>query len=270
MNCRRAVSYLLPLLLAMSLNACVSIPKILYDTSQTRPLSLTLKDGTVQRYMEYVPPSARPGKKLPLIVFLHGSGEAGDDTYAVLANGPWHYADSHPDFPFIILAPQEDHDAEWSPEELNDWLVQAEKTVPVDRRRVYLTGLSRGGQGTWDFAMRYPQHFAAIAPVSGYSDVNQPCRLKGVAVWAFHGADDGIVPIGKEKAVVAAAKACGVDIHYTIYPGVGHFIWERTYNDPDLYSWFLEHRRPLFRLPGLTHLSGFARLHELRRAPSGG
>jgi len=248
----------LPLLLGAQLTGCVSIPKMLYDTPQSEALSVTLKDGSVQRYIRYMPADAkqeaRLGRKLPLIVFLHGSGEAGDDTYSVLANGPWHYADTHPDFPFIILAPQEEHDGEWSPEQLDDWLMLAEKGLPVDRRRVYLTGLSRGGQGTWDFAMRYPHLFAAIAPVSGYSNIDMPCRLKGIAVWAFHGLDDGIVPIAREQPVVDAAKACGVNIHYTIYDGVGHFVWERTYNDPDLYDWFLRYRRPLISLPAVDKM----------------
>lgn len=254
----------LPLLLLLTapLAGCLSIPKILYDTAQTEALSVRLKDGYEQRYIRYMPAHAAADKRLPLIVFLHGSGEAGDDPYAVLANGPWHYAAAHPDFPFIILAPQEDRDDEWSPRRLDEWLIQAEKGLPVDRRRVYLTGLSRGGQGTWDFAMTYPHLFAAIAPVSGYSDVDEPCRLKTVPVWAFHGAADGIVPIGREQPVVDAAKACGVNIHYTVYPGVGHFIWERTYNDPDLYSWFLRYRRPLLSLPALERmprLRGFSR-----------
>lgn len=249
MTLARLVTLSLLLVFSSGLGGCVSIPKILFATSQTEALSMTMKDGSEQRYIRYMPSQVKPGKKLPLIVFLHGSGEAGSDTYSVLANGPWHYADTHPDFPFIILAPQEDRDGEWSPDRLYEWLLSVEKTVPVDHRRIYLTGLSRGGQGTWDFAMRYPHLFAAIAPVSGYSNVNEPCRLKNVPVWAFHGFDDGIVPIKREQPVVDAAKACGVNIHYTVYPGVGHFVWERTYNDPDLYAWFLRYRRPLIELP---------------------
>jgi predicted peptidase len=255
------------LILTLGLQACVSLPKILYDTPQTEALSVTLRDGRIQRYIRYMPAHVDPGKRLPLIVFLHGSGEAGDDAYAVLANGPWRYADAHPDFPFIILAPQEDHDDEWSPKRLDEWLIQAEKGLPIDRRRIYLTGLSRGGQGTWDFAMTYPHLFAAIAPVSGYSDVKQPCRLKTVPVWAFHGADDGIVPIKQEQSLVDSAKACGVNIHYTVYPGVGHFVWERTYSDPDLYSWFLRYRRPLISLPVLDRMP---RLKGFSRPKSGG
>ncbi len=231
------------------LSGCVSIPRMLYATPATTPLSVTLKGGGVMRYMQYVPPQAKPGERLPLIVFLHGSGEAGGDTYSVLANGPMHYATQRPDFPFLILAPQLDRDGEWDPEALEQWLVQAEKDLPVDRRRVYLTGLSRGGQGTWDFAMRYPRRFAAIAPVAGYSDVNEPCRLKGLSVWAFHGDADDVVPIGPEQKLVDAAKACGVDVTYTVYEHSGHFVWDRTYNAPVLYDWLLQHKRPLIPLP---------------------
>ncbi len=237
------------LLALLALSGCVSLPKLIYGTPQTAPFSVTLKDGTVMRYMRYLPAASdEPDKKRPLIILLHGSGEAGEDAYSVLANGPWHYAAGHPDFPFVILAPQMERDGEWSPDALEEWLKQAEKGLNIDHHRIYLTGLSRGGQGTWDFAMRYPHHFAAIAPVAGYSDVNEPCRLKGVPVWAFHGAKDTVVPIAQEQSVVDAARACGIDVHFSIYEDAGHFVWERTYNDPDLYTWFLQHKRPL--LPG--------------------
>jgi len=234
--------------LALALCGCVSIPKMLYDTPQTTPLSETLTGGGHMRYMEYVPPAAKPGDKLPLIIVLHGSGEAGGDTYSVLANGPWTYAKAHPDFPFLMLAPQMDRDGEWDPEALNEWLTAAEKTVAaqgftVDRRRVYLTGLSRGGQGTWDFAMRHPRRFAAIAPVAAYSDVNEPCRLKHIPVWVFHGANDHTVPLAKDQALVDEAKACGVDIRFTVYPDTGHDSWSKAYADPELYGWFLSHRK---------------------------
>ncbi len=243
----RALKVLLLVLAAAALTGCVSIPRMLYATPQTQPLSVTFKDGSVMRYMQYMP-KAPPHGRMPLIVLLHGSGEAGSDTYAVLANGPWHYAADHPDFPFIILAPQLDKDGEWPPARLDAWLKQAVKGLPVDHRRIYLTGLSRGGQGTWDFAMRYPHWFSAIAPVSAYSDVKQPCRLKGIAVWAFHGADDDTVPLPLDQAVVDGAKACGVDVRFTIYPDTGHDAWTRTYADPALYAWLLAHRRPLLPL----------------------
>ena len=251
----RLLKALLPIVaiacMSGGLVGCVSIPRVLYDTPQTEPLSTTLKDGTVVRYMRYVP-TMRHGR-MPVIVLLHGSGEAGGDTYAVLANGPWHYAAEHPDFPFIILAPQEDKDGEWRPDMLQAWLKASVRQMvsdglPVDRRRIYLTGLSRGGQGTWDFAMRYPHDFAAIAPIAAYSDINQPCRLKGVPVWVFHGGNDGTVPLAKDQALVDAGRACGVDITFTVYNDSGHDAWTRTYDDPALYAWFLKHHRPLFGL----------------------
>lgn len=237
------------LLLALALTGCVSIPKLMYNVPGNAPLSVTLKDGRQLKYMQYIPPNADTTKKMPLIILLHGSGEAGDDPYAVLANGPWRYAATHPDFPFIILGPQMPRDGEWRPDQLEDWLQQVEKTVPVDKRRIYLTGLSRGGQGTWDFAMRYPHHFAAIAPISGYSDINQPCRLKGLPVWAFHGANDTTVPVEWERFMVEAAKACGVKVRYTVYPDTGHDAWTRTYADPALYAWLMDHKRSMFILP---------------------
>ncbi len=226
---------------------------MLYATPQTTPLAETLKGGTQMRYMAYVPPSAKPGDRLPLIILLHGSGEAGGDTYSVLANGPWRYAKDHPDFPFLMLAPQMDRDGEWDPEALDEWLTAAERRLKtqgyaVDRRRVYLTGLSRGGQGTWDFAMRHPRRFAAIAPVAAYSDVNEPCLLKRVPVWVFHGQNDHTVPIAKDQKLVDDAKACGVDIRFTVYPDTGHDSWSKAYADPELYSWFLSHRRRLVDL----------------------
>ncbi len=250
----RALKILLLVLAAAALAGCVSIPRMLYDTPQTEPRAVTLRDGSIMRYMQFTPIAPARGR-MPVIVLLHGSGEAGGDTYAVLANGPWHYAAQHPDFPFIILAPQMEKDGEWPPDRLDAWLKQAEKGLPVDHRRVYLTGLSRGGQGTWDFAMRYPHWFAAIAPVSAYSDVNEPCRLKDIPVWAFHGADDTTVPIAQDQAVVDGARACGVDVKFTVYPDTGHDAWTRTYDDPALYAWFLDHRKPLLPI-GRRQLSG--------------
>ena len=250
----KAVKSLLLIAASLALSGCVSISQALYAKPGDTPLSVTMKDGSVFRYMQYVPASASadPHRKMPLLIVLHGSGEAGGDTYQVLTNGPWHYAATHADFPFIVLAPQEDRDGEWNPDKLDEWLKQVERDLPIDHRRIYLTGLSRGGQGTWDFAMRYPHYFAAIAPVSGYSDVNTPCRLKGIPVWAFHGADDPVVPIQPEQAMVDAARLCGVDVKYTVFPMQGHEVWGPVYDDPVLYAWFLNHKKPLFRLPSMV------------------
>ncbi|MGZ3305252.1 MAG: carboxylesterase family protein, partial [Asticcacaulis sp.] len=198
---------------ALTLSGCVSMP----DAPGMKAKSFTLSDGSRLRYVEYVPPHLSAHRSAPLLIFLHGSGEAGTDIRSVLNVGPWQYARAHPDFPFIVLAPQLDEDGEWDPDRLNEWLEHIETVLPIDRRRIYLTGASRGGQGTWDFAMRYPRYFAAIAPLSGYSDVRDPCRLKGIAVWAFHGAHDNVVPIKYDLDTVSEARACGVYATLTIY-----------------------------------------------------
>lgn len=197
--------------------------------------------GPPIRYMQYVPPGIRA--PAPLLVFLHGSGEAGHDLSVVTAHGPWDYVRSHADSPFVVVAPQLDVDQEWPPELVKAVIDKALATLPLDHDRVYVTGLSRGGGGTWDFAMKYPCMVAAIAPVSGYSNLKQPRVLKGVGIWAFHGAKDDVVPPADEQALIAAARAAGIDVNYTLYPEGNHNAWDAAYSDPTLYLWLLTHRR---------------------------
>jgi predicted peptidase len=225
---------------ALLLSACATIPA---QNLPRGPVAgvVDMPDGSKINYITDIPP-AWHGGKAPVIIFLHGSGEAGPDPMTVVGPGPWAYAKAHPDFPFIILAPQQPADIEWDPKRLKIWLDAVEKRVPVDKKRIYLTGLSLGGGGSWDFAMSYPKLFAAVAPVSGYSNLKTPCALKGVPVWAFHGQIDDVVPIAQEEAVVNDAKACGVDVRYTIYPNGNHNAWDATYANPDLYAWFLSHK----------------------------
>lgn len=228
---------------AAGLCGCTSFQASSPLRSGATPQVASLRDGTSMGYMQLVP-AAYDGRRAPLLVFLHGSGEVGNDPQKVMANGPWAFAKAHMDFPFIIVAPQLSVDEEWSLERLKAWLDVVEARLPVDRRRVYLTGLSLGGGGSWDFAMKYPALFAAIAPVSGYSNLKQPCNLKGVGIWAFHGAKDDIVPIADEEAVIDQARACGVDVNYTVYPDGNHNAWDAAYSNPTLYAWLLSHTRP--------------------------
>ena len=225
---------------ALLLSACASMPSQPLARGPV-PGVVDMPDGSRINYITDVPPAYRSGNA-PVIIFLHGSGEAGADPMTVVGPGPWAYARAHPDFPFIIVAPQQPADVEWDPARLKVWLDTIEKRLPVDRKRIYLTGLSLGGGGAWDFAMRYPELFAAVAPVSGYSNIKTPCRLKGVPIWAFHGQLDDVVPIAQEETVVNGAKACGVEVQYTIYPNGNHNAWDATYANPELYAWFLSHK----------------------------
>jgi predicted peptidase len=113
----------------------------------------------------------------------------------------------------------------------------------VDKNRIYVTGLSMGGSGAWDMACAYPDLIAAVAPICGWTQMKNACNMKNVPVWAFHGALDPVVPLKESEEMVAAVKACGGNARLTIYPDTGHNAWTKTYNNKDLYDWFLRHSK---------------------------
>jgi predicted peptidase len=179
----------------------------------------------------------------PLMIFLHGMGERGTNLDLVKKNGPPMLIEKGEQFPFIILSPQCPEGQEWSAYELTKLVRYAIKTYKVDRSRIYLTGLSMGGRGTWDLACSHPDYFAAIVPVCGVGDPSKAGRLKDVPVWVFHGARDDVVPLIKSKVMVNALKNNGVNVKFTIYTDSGHDAWTETYSDPRLYEWLLEQHR---------------------------
>lgn len=158
------------------------------------------------------------------------------------------YLENHPDFPAIVLSPLCPEDIEWDPilGKTESLLKIIEDNFPVDKNRVYLTGLSSGGAATWNLALRDSKHFAAIAPVSGYySDISDEVpknisTLKEVPIWVFHGAKDPTVPVSRAEVVVNALKECGANVRFTLYPEAGHDSWTETYNNPELYTWMFE------------------------------
>lgn len=199
------------------------------------------------KYLLYLPQDYYSLKKdFPLILFLHGAGERGDDLDLVKIHGIPKIVDQQKDFPFIAISPQCPLDKWW----VDPWLIEALNglvdeiisTYRVDKSRVYLTGLSMGGFGTWYLAMAYPEKFAAIAPICGGGMPWMAFRIKDVPVWAFHGAKDEVVPLYRSEEMIEALKRIGGNIKFTIYPEAGHDSWTETYNDPGLYEWFLSHR----------------------------
>jgi predicted peptidase len=182
-------------------------------------------------------------KKWPLILFLHGSGERGTDLELVKKHGPPKLVENQPDFPFIVVSPQLPKGSGWSPDGLNALLDELLARVSADPDRIYLTGLSMGGYGTWALASQYPERFAAIAPICGGGDTDLACNLKNVPVWAFHGAKDDVVSLKEAEEMVNAVKACGGNVRFTVYPEAGHDSWTETYANPELYQWFLSHRK---------------------------
>lgn len=180
----------------------------------------------------------------PVLVFLHGSGERGDDIAKVKVHGPPKIADRDPGFGFVTVSPLLPAEEDWDTAKLNTLFDDLERRLRIDPARIYLTGLSRGGHASWRWAAAEPKRFAAVAPVAGRGDPSQACRLKDTPVWAFHGDRDDIVTPFDSFAMVEAIRSCGgVPPRFTIYPNTGHDSWTATYDDPAFYAWLLSHRR---------------------------
>lgn len=180
----------------------------------------------------------------PLILFLHGAGERGDDLSKVTSQPIFDYARRAAEFPFIIAAPQCPLGRQWKPDELAALLDEVQAKYRVDPDRVYLTGYSMGGSGTWATAMDYSPRFAAIAPVCGRAIPLLVGNLWRTPVWAFHGEKDNVVPISQSRTMVDFLKGLdNPEVRFTIYPEDGHDIWHKVYNDPELYEWLLRHSR---------------------------
>ncbi len=182
-------------------------------------------------------------KKWPTILFLHGAGERGDNLDVVKVHGPPKIVESKPDFGFIVISPQCPKGKWWNPEELKQLLDHVSKSQAVDEERLYLTGLSMGGAGTWNLAAAAPERFAAIAPICGFADTKIAEKIKHLPTWVFHGAKDTAVKLEAGEKMVAAVKAAGGEPKFTVYPEAGHDSWTESYNNPELYKWLLEQKR---------------------------
>ena len=184
----------------------------------------------------------------PMIVFLHGAGERGPDLEKVKVWGPPEMVSKgEMKLPFIILSPQCPEGEDWS-EHLDTVVAlikETSKKYPVDKTRVYLTGISMGGGGTWQLAMKAPELFAAIAPVCGKGRRWTTEPLKGLPVWMFHGDKDPVIMVQEAYIMNDALKEMGNEVRMTIYPGVQHNSWSATYSNPELYDWFLSHKKEI-------------------------
>ena len=196
------------------------------------------------RYLIWMPrAAARPAKGWPLLFFLHGSGERGDDLSRIKAHGPPKYAAAGADQAFVLVAPQVPEGLAWDSDALDALRAHLVARLPVDADRVLMTGLSMGGIGTWNYAVDYPDRLAAIAPVSGTGDSDRAARVARLPIWAFHGARDDTVPMAGEQEMVDAVRAAGGNVRFTVYPDIGHNAWDPAYADPQLSDWLLAQRR---------------------------
>jgi len=181
-------------------------------------------------------------QRWPLMLFLHGAGDAGTNMDRVKILGPPKIVETKPDFPFILVSPQSPVRS-WNLDALNALFDDVIRKYRVDKDRVYLTGASMGGSATWAFAIAHPEKFAAIVPVCGSGDPSEAHKLAGLAIWVFHGAKDPVVHVERAQEMVNAVKAAGGNVKFTVYPDAAHDAWTQTYNDPELYRWLLRQKR---------------------------
>ncbi|MFM7135653.1 MAG: prolyl oligopeptidase family serine peptidase [Planctomycetota bacterium] len=220
-------------------------------------------DGATLRYRLFTPDPLPAGGRLPLVLVLHGAGERGDDNSAQLKHVAVEFHRRQATHPCLVLVPQCPEGKRWvevdwgdqsgtgtfpaAPSEpmrlaleVVDDLIAAGR---VDPDRVYVTGLSMGGYGTWYAAGMPGSRFAAAAPLCGGGDPAWANRYVALPVWAFHGDDDQVVPVGRSREMVEAIRAVGGKPKYTEYPGVGHDCWSRTYVDDRFYDWLFAQQR---------------------------
>lgn len=200
------------------------------------------------KYVLFLPHDYKGEKAYPLILFLHGAGETGTDgvKQSVVGLGPA-IKKKEKTFPFIAVFPQSQKRT-WKADSADGKralaiLQEVEKNYKVDSKRVYLTGLSMGGYGTWSCATAHPNRWAAIAPVCGGGDPKQAAKIKHIPCWCFHGDADKAVPVSRSRDMIKALKEAGGSPRYDEYPGVGHNSWDRAYGNEELYTWLLMHKR---------------------------
>lgn len=227
------------------------------------PRQVTI-EGEAYSYRVYLPDDLDPAQRPPLVLFLHGAGERGSDGIQQTRVGIGPAIRSNPDrFPAVVVMPQCRRGSWWNAPRMEQMVTKIlEESIQkfnVDPDRIYLTGLSMGGYGTFHFATKEPDRFAALAAVCGgvvpprgsaspishaadpYLDVAQ--RLRAVPVWLFHGALDRSVPVSESRNLYEAFQEVGAEVRYTEYPGVGHNSWDRAYSEPELMAWMLSQSR---------------------------
>ncbi len=223
------------------------------------------ESGNVLFYRLLKPKMLREQNKYPLVLFLHGIGERGDDNSGQLKWGAKNFAtdENMEKYPCFLAAPQCPLDDFWvsALEDLSSPYAMAEKPTEamkmalelveflmaeypqIDPQRIYITGLSMGGFGTWDAVLRKPDLFAAAVPVCGGGDVTQAERIAHIPIWAFHGAEDRLVIPKWSRDMIAAIRGAGGSPKYTEYPGIGHRSWIEAYSAPKLFEWLFSQKK---------------------------
>jgi predicted peptidase len=244
-------------ILAMS----VSVP--LFAQIETIPLwdkLLYISEADTLPYRFLKPVNPKSKKTFPLVIFLHGAGERGRDNEIQIKhiNDLYLDPDNRGRHSCYVLAPQCPEQKSWANHAgqgnrlvMNDQparpmamlielIGKIEKEFPIDRSRIYVTGLSMGGYGTWDLIARLPDRFAAAVPICGGGDPHTANRIKHIPLWAFHGALDKVVPPGHSRIMIKALQDAGGTPGYTEYPDVEHDSWVYAFREPHLLPWLFD------------------------------
>jgi predicted peptidase len=204
-------------------------------------------DGAESKYVVFVPHDYKGGKDYPCILFLHGAGETGTDgqKQTKVGLGPA-VKKQEKTFPFIVVFPQS-HKKSWKADSDDGKtalaiLAEVQRAYKVDAKRIYLTGLSMGGSGTWSQAAAHPEMWAAVAPLCGRCDPATVTKIKDLPIWCFCGDQDKEDLVKNNREVTKALKDAGAAVRYEEYKGVGHNCWDRAYATQELFDWMLKHK----------------------------
>lgn len=263
---------LLPLILMMVGCASAPLAKSIEGTPETaaaRFMAIEYENekGEEMPYRFLAPRKYNARKAYPLVLFMHGAGERGADNLKTCIHALPQFSSDYvmQKYPCFVIAPQVPLEESWTKPQLNQILKgasaadpepyrslrlameiveQVRKQYNIDPKRIYITGISMGGFGTWDALWRWPELFAAAAPICGGGDVTKAPLMAKTPLWVFHGAIDPTVPVAKSREMVEAVKAAGGDVKYTEYPGVKHDSWTPTYRNPEFYDWLFAQKKP--------------------------
>jgi predicted peptidase len=252
---RLLVSLLTAVLLAGIVCGCANTPEV----DSMVPKVFVASSGDTVRYRIFIPDMQGSEDRFPLVVFLHGGTGRGVDNVSQISGANrlgshvWIQPRNQARHPCFVVAPQIPDGWRWDAvgrsrgsacaEALVELLAALESELPIDHDRLYLTGQSLGGWGTWDIAAKYAPLFAAAVPVCGGGDPNSVDHLRNIPIWAFHGRLDSQVPVGRSREMVAALGEAGANVRYTEYPTLGHDVWKRAYAEADLPDWLFSQRR---------------------------
>jgi len=221
--------------------------------------SFTAASGEAMPYRLFIPDAAARKQPLPLILYLHGSGGVGTDNRKQISGGntagthTWTTGEAQRTHPAFVLAPQLPENRASQSSTPDRWsasvgtvleiIAAVSREFAIDADRVYVTGQSLGGYGTWDIISKHPRTFAAAVPLCGGGDAVRIVAARTVPVWAFHGAKDPVVPVTESREMVAALRRAGGSARYTEYPDVEHDVWTRAYAGRELADWLFSQRR---------------------------